>query len=108
MDQQTYEHKISELKASSAPDAPERIARLEQFYEQQLTEEKKAQAKKREAAEASFKQGLKTSYLQANRNASEADFEKDYPALRTARMQRETQRIDAEARASARSMYRDF
>jgi hypothetical protein len=107
MDQQTYEQKIRDLKASSDPDAPARIARLEAFYKTQQADEKKADTNKREVAEASFKQSLKTAYMGANSNASEADFERDYPALRTAHMQKKAQQADAEARAASRSMYRD-
>lgn len=107
MNQQTYEHKLRELKASNAPDAPARVTYLEQFYKTQQAEEEEKKTKARNRAEASFKQSLKTAYMK-QANASEADFERDYPVLRTAHMQQKARETDAAARAAQRAIYRDF
>lgn len=107
MNQQTYEQKIREWKASNAPDAPARIAYLEQFFKTQQAEEEEKKTKARTAAEASFKRDMKLAYMQQP-NATETDFERDYPTMRTEHFKKKALEADAAARASQRANYRDF
>jgi hypothetical protein len=106
MDQQTYEQKVRELKASHDDDAPRRLALLEQTHKAQLEFDRRRQEEKQQAAEASFKASMKRSYMQQP-NATKADFERDYPSMRADHLKRTAAAADQASRAANRAMYRD-
>jgi hypothetical protein len=84
-------------------------AELGRKYLAKLDEEKKAAQDKRDAenkpkqiaAEASLKSSLRASYM-ATPAATNEDFERDYPQLRSDYLKREAMRNDAEMRESQR------
>ena len=107
MDQQTYNQKISELKNSGEADAPGRIAYLEKFYQTQQAEAAERDEKERREAEAYFKESLRQAYMQAP-NATEAEFEREYPKMRADILRNKALNADQAARAAMLSGYRTF
>lgn len=59
----------------------------------------------RKVKEAELKTSLRTLFLQANPEASDADFERLYPELRDEHYKRETEREDARQYEQARRNY---
>lgn len=102
-----YERKIKELERSGDPDAASRIEYLRNF--QKSEEQRKADELrlKTERAEKRFKGDLKRAYLEQP-NATEADFEREYPRLRSEHLNREALQQSASAKAVMSRNYRIF
>ncbi len=100
--------KINSELNISAEDKTRRIATVNQTYSNAQTQAAEAARQKQEQAGASLKSRLKNAYMQ-NAAATDEDFERDYPQLKSEYLRGEAMRNDAVARESqARAMRESF
>lgn len=110
MTQAELDQKISDInhEAISTDEKTARINRLKEFYSNYQTRVADEAKSRQQAAEWALKGSLKSSYM-ANPVATNEDFERDYPQLKSDYLRGEAINKDAAARESmARAMRRNF
>ncbi|MDQ3131086.1 MAG: hypothetical protein M3Q99_10035 [Acidobacteriota bacterium] len=106
--QQVRDRTLARQKSDNAEARRKYIAKLDDEQKARQAERDAENKPKQIAAEASLKSSLKASYM-ANPAASDEDFERDYPQLKSEYLRGEAMRNDAIARQSqARAMQESF
>ena len=105
MNRQEFETKRRDIAAGGGPPAPERVARLTEFYERQQAAAAAAEKERRERSEARLKADLKRAYMRSP-EAREEDFEREYPALRGEYLRGEALRRAEAERGAQAALYR--
>jgi hypothetical protein len=110
MTEQELQQKINDINRESVSndEKQSRIRTVNEIYanyQKRITEQERA---RQQTAEAELKSSLKRAYM-SDPVATEADFERDYPQLKSEYLRSQTFKKDAAAReASARSMKNNF
>jgi hypothetical protein len=111
MTKQELERQITAInnELNTAPEAKaKRIGFLNKVYSDNQTRMADAAKQKQQSAEASLKNSLRNAYMQ-NVAATDEDFERDYPILKSDYLRGEAMKKEAVARESqARAMRETF
>lgn len=110
MTETDFKAKIQEIE-NDISDTPEsrtaRAAYLTKIHEENKAREKEAAQQRIQEAESRQKKELEVAFFEVNENATPEDFEKEYPALRSALLQKRT--IDAlDSQKAQFGISRDF
>jgi hypothetical protein len=109
MTQAELDKKISDINHESIPteEKTARINRLKEFYGNYQIKVADEAKSRQQTAEADLKSRMRISYL-ANPVATNEDFERDYPQLKSDYLRNEAMKTDAQARESQARMMRSF